>query len=406
MSELKYQELDQYLNKLSENNIPHVFLIWGEQYLTKKAFDKVLDSIIPKNKRQLGYEPLEGEDANIPEIIERISTFSIVQDKLVIAARDVPIFPASGGSKVYGFSKHNLKALEKLIKTGFPPHHYLILTTSASDKRRSLFKTLKTYGIVIDCSIPKGNRQSDQNQQINTLRGIMHSIIGKNNKTMDNNAFKALIDKTGFNPAVFADNLEKLTAFVGKKKEIDLKDIEKLVSHTKQEPIFELTNAISQKNTERALFCNKSLLNSGFHPLQILTAMANNIRKLILVKNFIERSNKNGRKIWWNGQNYNQFQYNTMPEIIKYDKKFIKKLLSWNDEALKKSENNFKEILIAPNPKNTYPIYQTFLKSDNFSMEELAKALIALGELDFALKSSSGASDILLTNIIIKICNA
>ena len=94
-----------------------------------------------------------------------------------------------------------------------------------------------------------------------------------------------------------------------------------------------------------------------------------------------------------------------MPEIIKTDKKLLEKIASWDDnESAKNTKNSFKDILIAVNPKNAYPVFQTFKKSDNFSLKELAQVLIELGELDFALKSSSTAPDVLIENMIIRIC--
>ena len=405
MAELKFQDLDQYLNRLTPDKIPYIVLIWGERYLVKKAFDKILDFIIPKDKRQIGYESLEGDDANIPEIIERISTYSMMQEQLVVAVKDVPLFPGPGTQVVYGFSKQNIINFQKLIEKGFPPRHLLILTTSSADKRRSLFKTIKNTGIVIDCTVPSGNRKVDKNQQMLLLRNVMQEILSKTNKRVTNEAFSGLVDKTGFDPSGFADNLEKLVSFAGKRNEISLNDVTALVRRTKLDPVFELTNAIAERNAEKALFYNKSLMDAGFHPLQVLAAMTNQTRKLILAKNFIDQSRREGQNIWHKNQSYNQFQNITMPAIIKADKKLLEKIASWDDnESAKSLKNSFKNILIAPNPKSAYPVFQTFLKSDNFSMNELARALIELGELDFALKSSSTAPDVLIENMIIRIC--
>ena len=323
----------------------------------------------------------------------------------MLAVKDVPLFPAPNASTEYGFSKQNIINLQKLIEKGFPPQHLLILTTSSADKRRAVFKAIKNNGIVIDCTVPSGSRKADQNQQIFLLRNVMQEILSKTNKKITNEAFNGLVDKTGFDPSAFADNLEKLVSFAGKKDEISLNDVTALVRRTKLDPVFELTNAIAERNGEKALFYNKSLMDAGFHPLQILAAMTNQTRKLILAKNFIEQSRQKGQNIWHKNQSYNQFQNMTMPEIIKADKQLLEKIASWDDnESAKSLKNSFKNILIAPNPKSAYPVYQTFIKSDNYSMNELARALIELGELDFALKSSSTAPDVLIENMIIRIC--
>jgi len=404
MAELKFQDLDQYLNLLTKDKIPCVILIWGERYLTAEAFDKILDFIIPEDQRPLGYESLEGDDANIPEIIERISTYSMMQHQLVVAVRDAPLFPGQGTPPALGFSTQNIINLQQLIEKGFPEHHCLILTTTSADKRRAFFKAVKNRGIAVDCTVPQGSRQEDKNQQLYLLRKIMQNILDKNGKTISDDAFKKLIDKTGFDPAVFADNMEKLISFVGNGKEISAQDVSAIVKRSKHDPVFELTNAIAERDPFKALFYNISLLNAGFHPLQIIAAITNQIRKLMVTKNFVEKSRETGKCFWNKKQNYNQFRQITMPEVVKYDAVLLAKIEKWNDEPAKNSKNIVRDLFIAPNPKNTYPVYQTFLKSDNFSMEKLAETLIDLSELDFRLKSSAGTPDILLENLIIKIC--
>ncbi|MBF0203137.1 MAG: hypothetical protein HQK67_02240, partial [Desulfamplus sp.] len=57
------------------------------------------------------------------------------------------------------------------------------------------------------------------------------------------------------------------------------------------------------------------------------------------------------------------------------------------------------------NSKSTYPVYQTFLKSDNFGLNELASIMMELSEMDYKFKSSSdGDPVILLEEMIIRIC--
>ncbi len=412
MAELKFQDIDQYLNQLTKDKIPCVFLISGERYLTIKAFEKVLDFIIPKDKRQFGYESLEGEDAGIPEIIERISTYSMMQNQLVVAVKDALLFPGKGSPQTPGFSKQNIINLQQLIEKGFPAHHCLILTTSAADKRRAFFKAVKKKGVVIDCTILPGSGQADKKQQLLLLHQITKNILSKTDKTLSNDAFTKLIDKTGFDPAVFSDNLEKLISFVGDKKVISVNHVLAIVKRTKHDPVFEFTNAIAERKSSKALFYNRSLLNAGLHPLQILTAMTNQIRKLMVSKNFVDKSRETGKFFWHEKQNYNQFRQITMPEVIKWDTALLEKIEKLNDKSKKTStriskrisKNISKDLFIAVNPKNTYPVYQTFLKSDNFSMDELAQILMDLSELDFRLKSSAGSWDVLLENLIMKIC--
>jgi len=74
-----------------------------------------------------------------------------------------------------------------------------------------------------------------------------------------------------------------------------------------------------------------------------------------------------------------------------------------NHDSKKKTEQN--KLLLAPNPKSTYPVFIIFQKSENFSLHELNKALIFLSNVDYRLKSSSFDAKTALENFIINICS-
>ena len=145
MAVIKHQEIDKYLNSLENSKLPSIFLIFGEEYLTRKIFAKIIDHLVPLKLRELQYELLEGEQAIIPALIERLATYSLMQEKLVVAVKDAPLFLTAGTREVYGYSKENLENFQKFIEKGFPENHFLIFTTSMADKRRTLFKSIKLF---------------------------------------------------------------------------------------------------------------------------------------------------------------------------------------------------------------------------------------------------------------------
>lgn len=162
-----------------------------------------------------------------------------------------------------------------------------------------------------------------------------------------------------------------------------------------------------EKNTEKTLFYFNSLLNKGFHILQLLRSLENQIRKLILVKccaQKISRSKTHGIK----KMGFNAFKQFILPKVVEYDKKTktdIKELNEsfLNHDSKKKTKQN--ELLLAPNPKNAYPVFQIFQKSENFSQKELNHALIFLSDVDYKLKSSSFDAKTTIENFIINICS-
>jgi DNA polymerase-3 subunit delta len=229
---------------------------------------------------------------------------------------------------------------------------------------------------------------------------------------MDKGTYLALVDMTGFDLRTFCSSLEKLINYVGKRNTITVEDVEAVLKRTKKDPIYELTNAIADRNTEKSLFFLGSILASEFHPLQVLSAIVNQIRKLLLAKDFAQSPHAKG---WHAGVAYNLFQQNIMPSIVAYDQSLLEMLLNREDSLslaadvdqgkAKKKKKIKTDLLLARNPKNAYPVYQLLKKSERFSQTELAAAVAYLNEADAQLKISAQNPKLILETLIFKLCN-
>ena len=302
--------------------------------------------------------------------------------------------------------------LQKAIEKGFPRNNHLLITTDLVDKRRSLYKVIKNQGIVIDCAVPKGDRRADRMTQEEVLLEKMTEILKPTNKEMDKAAFRALMDMTGFDLRTFCGSLEKLAHYVGKRNTIKVADVESVLERTKKDPIYDLTNAIADRQIERALFFLCSLLAAEFHPLQILAAIINQIRRLIMAKDFTKSLQAKG---WHAGVAYNLFQQNIMPSIVAYDRTLLETLEDWEDSGTQtrdddsgKAAKKIKiktDLMLAKNPKNAYPVYQLLKKSERFSETELVAAVAYLNETDAQLKISAQNPKLILERLIFKLCN-
>ncbi|MCJ7772828.1 MAG: hypothetical protein MUP22_06805, partial [Desulfobacterales bacterium] len=186
----------------------------------------------------------------------------------------------------------NTKSLEIAVEKGFPKDNHLIITTDVANKNHDLFKIILDKGLVVDCSVPKSDRAADKKVQESVTNEKALIILKKNKKTMGKNAYNALYEMTGFDLRTFTNNLEKLISYAGDREEITENDVTAVLDRTKKDPIYEFTNAIVERNTENALFYLGSLLSGGniAHPLQILSAMINQVRRLLIIKDFTQSS--------------------------------------------------------------------------------------------------------------------
>lgn len=307
--------------------------------------------------------------------------------------------------------------LQKAIEKGFPEGNHLVLTTDRVDKRRTLYNSILKEGVIINCSVPKGDRRADKVIQDAVLRERMEALLDKSGKIMDKNAYPALVEMTGFDLRIFSENIKKLVSYTGDRKNITEKDVEDVLSRTKKDPIYALTNAVSDRNIEAAFFFLNSLLAESFHPLQILSAVTNQVRKLLLVRGFLESSHGSS---WYPGITYGSFKSKVMPMIQKYDSELLNQIEDWEKQLSKnvsmkkqgtkkkkqkKKKSAITDLIIISSAQHPFPVYNLLLKSEKFTTNDLVDGLEKMSEADFRLKSTRQSPKLVLEEAILKICN-
>ena len=307
--------------------------------------------------------------------------------------------------------------LQEAVGKGFPTNNHLILTADIVDKRRRLYKTILDQGMVVDCSVPRGDRKADKAAQTSVLVERMDAALRKAGKTADRGTFQAMADMTGFNLRTFLNNLDKLISYIGDRNNITPSDVEKVLKRSKKDPIYAFTNAVTDRHLDGALFYMHSLLaDPDFgHPLQLLGAVINQIRKLLVIKDFVE--SRAGR-VWYTGCAYADFQHRVIPAVQDHDRQLTELLSRWEQtlaapengggtskKAKKKKNSPSTDLFIAKNPKNAYPVYQMFRKSERFSKKELVGIVDALVRADHRLKTTGQDPKRILERVLFVICD-
>ncbi|HTD55243.1 MAG TPA: DNA polymerase III subunit delta, partial [Silvibacterium sp.] len=121
----------------------------------------------------------------------------------------------------------------------------------------------------------------------------------------DPDAARELADALGADMMLIASEWNKLVLYAGEKKQITLGDVETMVLSAKQRSLYELTDAISAKDTPRALELLQGLLNAsdGGEDSAIghLYMLARTFRQMMVI---LEKNVRDSRAIWqalWQG---------------------------------------------------------------------------------------------------------
>lgn len=409
MAIVKYNNLDTHLE--SQVPCPRFFLIAGEPFLVRRAFKSLTDHLLQGRNRSFCLESMDGTATSMGDIIEQVTTFSFLAPQKVIAVKNAPLFSVGSSGSDISYSQTDMDLLAGLIEKGIPDTHFLVMTCSSLDRRKKVFKTIQSHGTLIDCLVSTGVRKEDLEEQRAVLQDIAQRVLAAAKKTMDTPGFNALMEQTGFAPETFARNLEKLVTYTGTRSVIRINDIQAVVIRDKKDPIFTLTNAVMEKDAAQALMVLSSLFQDGFHPLQILKSLENQVRRLLLVKSFILSLPQNKGSQYSKTMGFNAFKQEMMPWILSHDEQEknraeeLESFLSLETDSGKRGQKTIKtDLVLATNPNSPYPVFQVFQKSENFSLNELKQAMIALADLDYRLKSASSEAPIWLENFILNIC--
>ena len=249
-----------------------------------------------------------------------------------------------------------IEALEK----GLPNRNLLLLTAETVDKRHRFFSWLKKKAVVVDCSVTVGGGSAAQNEQKDILREIMGKILKRFGKKIEPRAVELFFERAGFHPVAVAVETEKLVHFIGDQETITAQAVEEMVNRTREDALYELTDALSKRQAERTLTVLAHLREQGIHELAILATLRNFVRRQLVFRSLQHRSHPQ----WRSTMNAQDFQNNYLPAL--------------------KAEEQWAEFLQG----HPYALYMSFTKAAEYSCSGLKRWLAMLLEAEYRLKGS------------------
>jgi DNA polymerase-3 subunit delta len=154
-----------------------------------------------------------------------------------------------------------------------------LLAEEALEASNPLIKAAEQYGKVIQNTLPKG--AALENWITKRTKHLSVSITPE--------AKKLLADFIGNNLRLLANELDKLATYVGKGATINVDDVRQLSAQVQEARIFDLTDALAQRNRQQALNILHDLLSDGEPPLKLLSTITSQIRSLLLVKELAQK---------------------------------------------------------------------------------------------------------------------
>ncbi len=177
------------------------------------------------------------------------------------------------------------KALSEHVATMPESTILILLVDEALDAANPLVKAAGKYGKVIQSMVPKG-------------AGLENWITRRakaSNVKINPDAVTLLANFIGGNPRMLANELDKMATFVGSDATITTDVVRRLSAQVQEARVFDLTDALAQRNRKQALNILHDLLSDGEPPIKLMGTITSQVRSLLLVKELAQKGMRSGQ---------------------------------------------------------------------------------------------------------------
>ena len=253
--------MQKLLQDIKNKEYSQIYLLYGEEaYLRKQYRDKLKEALIDVDDT-MNHHYFEGKDTKIEEIIALAETLPFFADKRVIVIENSGWFQ-KGGDKMAEYLPQ------------IPDTTYLMFVETQIDKRSKLYKAAKSKGRIAEFA--------PQDEQ--TLKRWILGMLKKEGKNITAADLEFLLERIGTEMSRIKTEMEKLLCYTMDKSEISRQDIEEICVKRVQNQIFDMINAIADRNQKRALDLYYDLLTLKEPPMRILALIGRQFNLLLQVK--------------------------------------------------------------------------------------------------------------------------
>jgi len=257
---MKYRE---FMTELERGNVALAYLFEGEEdYLKKEALKRLKNKIILPDYEDFNYERFSAESSSVGQIVESLSTLPLKGKWRMVVVEEV-------GKLSEKNQKIVAEYLDNPVKTTC-----FVGIGGKIDKRKKLYKDfLKKGKIVSFYSLYDGE-----------VVDWVKKRVEEENKRISPPALFCIKEGVGSNRRELNNTIEKLLLYIHPRKVIEKEDVEEVLGEEGGGGVFDLTEAIRERNLAGAMSILAKLLERGEAPLRILSLITREMRILLRIK--------------------------------------------------------------------------------------------------------------------------
>ena len=250
---MRFDELKLTLKK----QIDFAYLVVGKDFFLRSSAEKMITKRCVDNFLEMNVSHFNDENYSINAFLDSLIQVPFGSEKRVVVLSEVNLN-----------SQDQKKILEALKNK-----NSLVCVIFVYSEMQNFLNKIKDECTIVDCA-PLDPE---------TIRAIVVNKLAKNGIKIEGNAVKTLIDFTNGDMTFIDQEMKKLIAFAQESKQIKEKDVLDLVHKNIEYSVFELSNAVADKNREKALALLDLMIANKESPQNLLGMLLANFRRMFYV---------------------------------------------------------------------------------------------------------------------------
>lgn len=268
-------------------------VVGSDESEVKRAAKALAGEMMPAGGADFGADIIDGAAdyadhavTKVHQTIEALLTFPFFGGEKLVWLKNANFL----GDTQTGKAQSVLDALDKLAATlagGIPASTRFLISATETDKRRTFYKNLQKVAAIEVFDRIDATKAGWEEAAAEIVLGLART----RGLQFEREALELFTLLTGGDRRVIESELEKIDLFLGeKKREVQAENVRLLVPMSRAGVVFELSNAIAERNLPRALALLDQLLFQGEKAVGIMmVAIIPTVRNLLLVKDLMAR---------------------------------------------------------------------------------------------------------------------
>lgn len=270
-SKTKAISYTQAIEQLSKGVISPTYFIFGEEkYLHDDLIGRIIHASIDPGMKDFNLDFFYASEAEVDKIINVARSFPMMDQRRVIVVKDI----------------QDLKTTELKYLTDYISHpsqtSCLILTMAEKLRSNKAMDLILNHSIAIDC------RQFYDNE----IPGWVENYLQSKKIEIEMQAIYLLQAQVGNSLLTLVNELEKVQINIHPRTRITLADVQSITSVSKQFNIFELCNAVGDKNFSRTVAILSKLLQQGETPTGMIVQLTRHFVQLLKIHEAMRQGKK------------------------------------------------------------------------------------------------------------------